>query len=60
VLRLVALGRLNKEIADELGVGDETVKTHVTHVLRKLMAENRAQAVVEALKRGLVELDELG
>lgn len=59
VLRLVALGRSNKEIADELGIGDETVKTHVGHVLGKLMAENRAQAVVQALKRGLVEIDEL-
>lgn len=59
VLRLVALGRSNKEIADELRIGDETVKTHVTNVLGKLMAENRAQAVVEALKRGLVALDEL-
>ena len=59
VLRLVALGRSNKEIADELGIGDETVKTHVANVLGKLMAENRAQAVVQALKRGLVALDEL-
>jgi NarL family two-component system response regulator LiaR len=59
VLRLVALGRSNKEIADELRIGDETVKTHVTNVLGKLMAENRAQAVVQALKRGLVALDEL-
>ncbi|MBI4891679.1 MAG: response regulator transcription factor [Acidobacteria bacterium] len=59
VLRRVALGRSNKEIADELGVADETVKTHVTHVLSKLMADNRAQAVVQALKRGLVSLDEL-
>ncbi len=59
VLRRVALGRSNKEIADELGVADETVKTHVTHVLSKLMADNRAQAVVQALKRGLVALDEL-
>lgn len=59
VLRWVALGRSNKEIAEELGIGDETVKTHVGNVLGKLMAENRAQAVVQALKRGLVALDEL-
>lgn len=59
VLRLVALGRSNKEIADELRIGDETVKTHVTNVLGKLMAENRAQAVVQALKRGLMVLEEL-
>jgi NarL family two-component system response regulator LiaR len=59
VLRRVALGLSNKEIAAALAVGEETVKTHVTHVLSKLQVENRAQAIVQALKRGLVSLDEL-
>ena len=59
VLRRVALGLSNKDIAAALGVGEETVKTHVTHVLAKLQVENRAQAIVQALKRGLVSLDEL-
>lgn len=59
VLRQLALGRSNKEIADALSVGDETVKTHVGNVLSKLQAENRAQAIVQALKRGLVSLEEL-
>jgi len=59
VLRLVACGRSNKEIADALTIGDETVKTHVANVFGKLQVENRAQAVVQALKRGLVTLDEL-
>jgi len=59
VLRRVALGLSNKEIATALGVGEETVKTHVTHVLSKLQVENRAQAIVQALKRGLVSLEEL-
>jgi len=59
VLRQVALGRTNHEIADALSIGEETVKTHVMHVLSKLMVENRAQAIVQALKRGLVTLDEL-
>ena len=59
VLRRVALGLSNKDIAAALGVGEETVKTHVTHVLGKLQVENRAQAIVQALKRGLVSLDEL-
>jgi len=59
VLRHLALGRSNKEIASLLGIGEETVKTHVSHVLSKLQVENRAQATVQALKRGLVELEEL-
>ena len=59
VLRQVALGRSNKEIADALAIGDETVKTHLGNVFSKLQVENRAQAVVQALKRGLVSLEEL-
>ena len=59
VLRQLALGRSNKEIADALRISDETVKTHVGHVLSKLQVENRAQAIVQALRRGLVTLEEL-
>jgi DNA-binding NarL/FixJ family response regulator len=58
VLRQLALGLSNKEIAAALAVSEETVKTHVGHVLSKLQVENRAQAIVQALKRGLVSLDE--
>lgn len=59
VLRHLALGRSNKEIANVLSIGDETVKTHVGNLLGKLQVENRAQATVQALKRGLVSLEEL-
>jgi two-component system, NarL family, response regulator LiaR len=59
VLRQLALGRSNKEIADALTIGDETVKTHVGNVFSKLEVENRAQAIVQALKRRLVSLEEL-
>ena len=59
ILRQLALGRSNKEIADALSISDETVKTHVGRVFAKLDAENRAQAVVQALKRGLIALEEL-
>jgi NarL family two-component system response regulator LiaR len=59
VLRHLALGRSNKEIATALAISEETVKTHVGHVLGKLQVENRAQAIVQALKRSLVSLDEL-
>ena len=94
VLRHVALGLSNKDIAAALSVREETVKTHVTtprevevprhvdlqalnkgiawpcrcrravkthvtHVLAKLEVDNRAQAIVQALKKGIVALDEL-
>jgi NarL family two-component system response regulator LiaR len=59
VLRHVALGLSNKDIARALSVGEETIKTHVGHLLSKLGVENRAQAIVQALKRGLVSLDEI-
>jgi NarL family two-component system response regulator LiaR len=58
VLRQVALGLSNREIAQALDIGEETVKTHVGNVLSKLGALNRAQATVQAIKRGLVSLDE--
>lgn len=54
VLRLVAAGRSNKEIAGDLGVTERTVKFHVTAIFNKLGAENRAQAVAIAHERGLV------
>jgi DNA-binding NarL/FixJ family response regulator len=59
ILQHLALGQANKDIADALCISEETVKTHVGHVLSKLQVENRAQAVVQALKRGLVTLDDL-
>jgi len=59
VLRRLVLGRSNREIAAELDIGDETVKTHVARVLSKLQVENRAQAIVQALRQGMVSLDEL-
>jgi len=59
VLRHLALGRSNKDIADALSISEETVKTHVGHVLAKLQVENRAQAIVQALKRSLVSIEEL-
>ena len=59
VLRRLALGHTNKEIGAELFISEETVKTHIGKVLAKLDAENRAQAIVQALKRGLITLEEL-
>jgi NarL family two-component system response regulator LiaR len=59
VLRLVAHGRTNLEIATELVIGEETVKTHVGNILAKLHMAHRTQAVVRALKEGLISLDEI-
>jgi DNA-binding NarL/FixJ family response regulator len=59
VLRHLALGRSNRDIAAALDIGDESVKTHVANLLAKLGVENRAQATVQALRCGLVSLDEL-
>ena len=59
VLRHLAVGASNRTIAAALGVSEETVKTHVANLLAKLQVENRAQAAVQALRRGLVSNDDL-
>jgi DNA-binding NarL/FixJ family response regulator len=56
VLRLVAAGNANKEIAAQLSITEETVKGHVTNILTKLDARDRTHAVTIALKRGIIEL----
>ncbi len=54
VLGLVAQGRSNREIAKTLGVAEKTVKTHVSSVLTKLGVQDRTQAAVYAVRRGLI------
>ena len=57
VLRLIAAGNGNKQIADQLAIGEATVKSHVSNILSKLGANDRAHAVTIGLKRGIIELD---
>jgi DNA-binding NarL/FixJ family response regulator len=56
VLQLIAAGNANKQIADQLSIGEATVKNHVTNILSKLGANDRAHAVTIGLKRGIIEL----
>lgn len=57
VLDLMARGMTNGQIARHLWVSEATVKTHVSRILHKLGASDRAQAVLEAVRRGLVSID---
>jgi DNA-binding NarL/FixJ family response regulator len=56
VLRLIATGNSNKEIADRLSIGEATVKSHVSNILSKLGANDRAHAVTIGLTRGIIGL----
>ena len=56
VLRLIAAGRANKEIADQLSTTEESVKSRVRSILSKLGASDRTHATTIALKRGIIEL----
>ena len=55
VLQLLAFGKTNKDIAEELFISPDTVKTHLEHIFEKLGASDRTAAVAEALRRRLIE-----
>jgi two-component system, NarL family, response regulator LiaR len=59
VLHQLAHGRTNREIADALHISEDTVKTHVGNILSKLQLAHRTQAVIYALKQGLLSLDDI-
>jgi two-component system, NarL family, response regulator LiaR len=60
VLKLMARGKANKQIANALFVGEKTVKAHVSSILAKLGVQSRTQAALHAVRDGLVSVDELG
>ena len=57
ILDFIAQGYLNKEIAIKLGISEQTIKNHVTSILRKLNANARTEAVVMGIKLGLLSID---
>jgi DNA-binding NarL/FixJ family response regulator len=56
VLRQVAQGNRNRDVADKLFISEETVKVHVKHIMDKLGANDRTQAIAIAVKRGIIQL----
>lgn len=57
VLKLLAQGKANKEIAAELSIGEKTVKTHVSNILMKLGVQSRTQAALYAAQTGLAQIE---
>lgn len=58
ILALIAKGKANKEIGAELGIAEDTVKRHISNIFQKLEVKDRAQATAEAIRRGIVKVEE--
>jgi DNA-binding NarL/FixJ family response regulator len=56
VLKLMAKGDANKEIAAQLNITDSTVKTHISNIFQKLSAKDRTEAVMNAMRRGIIKI----
>ena len=56
VLRHVAAGNRNRDIGEKLYIAEETVKVHLKHIMTKLRANDRTEAVAIAVRRGIIEL----
>ena len=59
ILKYIAEGFSNKRIAYALGIGEQTIKNHITSIMRKLNANDRTHAVVLAMRRGLISIEEV-
>jgi len=59
VLRLVSCGFSNRQIAQELSISVSTVGTHMINIFRKLNVNSRVEAILAALKRGIISSDEI-
>lgn len=59
ILELLSLGEANKQIAATLGIGEETVKSHVKNILGKLRVRDRTEAVTVAMRRGIIRSDQI-
>jgi DNA-binding NarL/FixJ family response regulator len=57
ILEYISKGFLNKQIASEIDISEQTIKNHVTSILRKLNANARTEAVVIGIKRGIISID---
>jgi DNA-binding NarL/FixJ family response regulator len=56
VLQLVAAGNRNRDVAEKLSVAEDTVKSHISHIMEKLNASDRTQAVAIGVRRGIIQL----
>ena len=56
VLQLIAAGSRNREVAEKLSISEETVKSHISHIMEKLSATDRTQAVTIGVRRGIIQL----
>ena len=60
ILGYIARGCLNKQIARSINITEQTTKNHITNIFRKLGASNRTEAVIKAIRMGVVQINSLG